>query len=141
MAMPKCPVETGAGSPRDVLRQFLDRHARLDVAHVRLAEHQLVEGNVARGAEGDLLFSGHRDISATGQPGATLPTSKPVTENPAHLLLYVKQTKLSLQRSMMASCVWRSTEHYSENLYRDWRSATNCYNRHDCECQSLYWGP
>jgi len=28
---------------------------------------------------------GHRDISATGQPGASLPTSKPVTENPAPL--------------------------------------------------------
>lgn len=25
--------------PRDLLGQFLDRHARLDVAHVRLAEH------------------------------------------------------------------------------------------------------
>jgi hypothetical protein len=58
------------------------------VAHVRLAEHQLVEGDVARGAEGDLLLLGHRDYSATGQPGATLPTSKPVTENPAHLSLY-----------------------------------------------------
>jgi hypothetical protein len=68
--------------PRDVLGQFLDRHARLDVAHVRLAEHQLVEGDVARGAEGDFLLLGHRDISATGQPGASLPTSKPVTENP-----------------------------------------------------------
>jgi hypothetical protein len=30
---------------------------------------------------------GHRDISATGQPGASLPTSKPVTENPAPLSL------------------------------------------------------
>jgi hypothetical protein len=43
----------------------------------------LPKGNVARGAEGDLLLLGHRDISATGQPGASLPTSKPVTENPA----------------------------------------------------------
>lgn len=71
--------------PRNVLGQFLDRHACLDVAHVRLAEHQLVEGNVARGAEGDFLLLGHQDYSATGQPGASLPTSKPVTENPAPL--------------------------------------------------------
>ena len=75
--------------PRYVLGQFLDRDAGLDVAHVRLAEHQLVEGNVARGAEGDLLLLGHRDISATGQPGASLPTSKPVTEHPARLLLSI----------------------------------------------------
>lgn len=46
--------------PRDVLGQLLDRHACLDVAHVRLAEHQLVEGNVAQGAEGDLLLLRHR---------------------------------------------------------------------------------
>jgi hypothetical protein len=80
-------MEAEQRPPRDVLGQFLDRHARLDVAHVRLAEHQLVEGDVARGAEGDFLLLGHRDISATGQPGASLPTSKPVTENPAHLSL------------------------------------------------------
>lgn len=48
----------------------------------RLGEHQLVEGNVARGAAGDLLLLGHWHISATGQPGATLPTYKPVPENP-----------------------------------------------------------
>lgn len=52
--------------PRDVLGQFLDRHAHLGVAHVRLDERQLVEVDVARGAEGDLLLRGHRDISATG---------------------------------------------------------------------------
>ncbi len=73
--------------PRDVLGQFLDLHAGLDVAHIRLAEHQPVKGDGARGAEGDFLLLGHRDISATGQPGASLPASKPVTENPAHLLL------------------------------------------------------
>ena len=62
--------------PRDVLGQFLDRHARLDVAHVRLAEHQLVEGNVARGAEGDFLLLGHRDISgqASREPLSNLQT-------------------------------------------------------------------
>jgi hypothetical protein len=52
------------------------------VARVRLAGRELVEGDVARGAEGDFLLFGNRDISATGQPGASLPTSKPVTDNP-----------------------------------------------------------
>ena len=42
-------------APRDVLGEFLDRDAGLDLPHVRLAEHQLVEGDVARGAERDLL--------------------------------------------------------------------------------------
>jgi len=74
---------------RVVLDQFLDQHACLDVAHVRLAEHQLVEGDVARGTEGYLLLLGHLDVSATGQPGASLPTSKPATENPAHLSLSI----------------------------------------------------
>jgi hypothetical protein len=31
---------------RDVVRKLFDRDARLDAAHVRLAQHQLVEGNV-----------------------------------------------------------------------------------------------
>ena len=40
---------------RDALGQLLDRDAGLDAPHVRLAEHKLVEGNVARGRQGDLL--------------------------------------------------------------------------------------
>ncbi len=39
----------------DVGREFLDGDPRLDPAHIRLAEHQLVEGDVARDAERDLL--------------------------------------------------------------------------------------
>ena len=42
-------------APGDVLGQVLDRDAGLQAPDVGLAEHQLVEGNVARGAEGDLL--------------------------------------------------------------------------------------
>jgi hypothetical protein len=49
------------------LGQFLDRDAGLDAPDVGLAEHQLVEGNVARGRQGDLLNgSGHVSDSATG---------------------------------------------------------------------------
>ena len=51
----------------DVLGQFLDRDAGLHAPDVRLAEHQLIEGDVARGAEGDLLNGGsHVGFSATG---------------------------------------------------------------------------
>ena len=39
----------------DVLGELLDRDARLDAPDIRLAQHELVEGNVARRAEGDLL--------------------------------------------------------------------------------------
>ena len=35
--------------------------------------NQLVEGDVARGAEGDLLLLGHRDISANGPAGSLSP--------------------------------------------------------------------
>ena len=43
------------GAPGDVVGELLDRDARLDPAHIAGAQQQLVEGNVARGAEGDLL--------------------------------------------------------------------------------------
>jgi len=49
------------------------------------------KGNVARGAEGDFLFLGHRDICATSQRVASLPTFKPATENPAPLSLKVRR--------------------------------------------------
>ena len=39
----------------DVLGQLLDRDAGLDAPDVRLGQDELVEGNIARGAEGDLL--------------------------------------------------------------------------------------
>ena len=40
---------------RDVLREFLDRDARLDAADIGLAQHQLVEGNITGLAQRDLL--------------------------------------------------------------------------------------
>ncbi len=51
----------------DVLGQLLDRDAGLHAADVGLAQHQLVEGNVARGRQGDLLNGCcHVGFSATG---------------------------------------------------------------------------
>ena len=50
-------------APGDVLGELFDRDAGLDPADVRLAQHQLVEGNVPRRAQDDLLhivgFRGH----------------------------------------------------------------------------------
>src|SRR5206468_8312958 len=43
----------------DALCELLDRHAALDATDVGLAEHELVEGNVPRGGQRDLL-SGDR---------------------------------------------------------------------------------
>ena len=55
------------GAPGDVLGQILDRDASLDPAHVGLAQHQLVEGNVPRPGQDDLLGSlGHGRVSVTG---------------------------------------------------------------------------
>ena len=65
-------------APGDVLGQLLDGDSGLYPAHIGLAEHQLVEGNVARGAEGDLLNGGcHVDILRDGRPKASLSTSNP----------------------------------------------------------------
>jgi hypothetical protein len=51
---------------RDVLGQIVDREAGLQAPDVGLAERQLVEGYVARGAKGDLLTSlCHEGYSAT----------------------------------------------------------------------------
>ena len=46
------------GAVSDVLGQLLDRDTGLHAPDVGLAEHQLVEGDVTRGAEDDLLNSG-----------------------------------------------------------------------------------
>src|SRR6266852_5774841 len=60
---------------------------RCTFSAIRLAEDQLVEGNVARGAEGDLLNGlGHIDSLRDGQPRASLDL-QPVTESPALLAL------------------------------------------------------
>ena len=45
-------------APGDILGQLLDRNAGLDAADIRLGQDELVEGNVARGAEGELLNGG-----------------------------------------------------------------------------------
>jgi len=55
----------------DRLGQLLNRDPGLDAPDVGLAEHQFVEGNVARGRQGDLLNgSGHVSYSMTdaGEP-------------------------------------------------------------------------
>ena len=65
-------------APGDVLGQLLDRDAGLHAPDVRLAEHQLVEGNVARGRQGDLLNgSSHGDSLRGGRPRDSLSTSNP----------------------------------------------------------------
>ena len=43
------------GAPGDILGELLDRDAGLDAPDIGLAEDQLVEGDVARAAEGDFL--------------------------------------------------------------------------------------
>ena len=75
-------------APGDVLGQLLDRDAGLDAPDVRLAQDQLVEGDVARGAEGDLLNGGsHVGFSATGAE-RPLSTSNPSRKpgQPSHSL-------------------------------------------------------
>src|SRR5208282_1219105 len=70
-------------APGDVLGQLLDGDSGLHPAHVGLAQHQLVEGDVARGAEGDLLNGGcHVDILRDGRPKASLSTSNPSWNRP-----------------------------------------------------------
>ncbi|MGX8009087.1 hypothetical protein ACVDG8_008770 [Mesorhizobium sp. ORM8.1] len=54
-------------SARDRGSQVLDRDAGLDAPDIGLGKHQLVERNVARGRQGDLLDgSSHGGFSATG---------------------------------------------------------------------------
>ena len=74
-------------APGDVLGQLLDRDAGLHAPDVGLAEHQLVEGNVARGRQGDLLNgSSHGIFSATGAESLSLGL-QPVTKTSAALFL------------------------------------------------------
>lgn len=69
-------------APGDVLRQLLDRHAGLDAPDVRLAEDQLVEGNVTRGRQVDFLNGGSHRGSLRDERRE--PLSRPQTrhENP-----------------------------------------------------------
>ncbi len=71
----------------DGLGQLLYRDTGLNPPDVGLAQHQLVEGNVARGREDDLLNgSGHQSYSATGAESLSLDL-QPVTKNPLLLSL------------------------------------------------------
>ena len=74
----------------DALRQLLDRDAGLDAPHIRLAEHQLVEGNIARGRQCDLLNGlCHLSFSATGgrEPLSRPPTRREARRSPLTLFL------------------------------------------------------
>ena len=69
-------------APGDRLGQFLDRDPGLDAPDVRLAQHQLVEGNVARGRQRDLVNGrGHGRNSMTGAGEPLSPASNP-SRNP-----------------------------------------------------------
>jgi hypothetical protein len=69
-------------TPGDVVSQFLDRDAGLHAPHIGLAEHQLVEGDVARRAQRDLLNRSHVDVLHDGRPRAFLSTSNPSRTDP-----------------------------------------------------------
>ena len=74
-------------APGDRLGQLVDRDASLDAADVRLAQHQLVEGDVLRRRQGDLLNgSCHETYSATGAESLSL-DPKPVTKRSTALSL------------------------------------------------------
>ena len=67
----------------NVLRQRLDRDAGLDAPDVGLAQHQLVERNVAGCTQGNLLNSGrHVGILHDGRPRASLSTYNPSRKIP-----------------------------------------------------------
>ena len=76
--------EAAAGN---VLGQVLDRDAGLDAPDVRLGENELVEGDVARGAEGDLLGRcRHGDLLRDGrrEPLSRLETRHGNRAQPSH---------------------------------------------------------
>jgi hypothetical protein len=63
---------------RAIEAAVLDRDAGLDAPDVRLAQHELVERDVARRRQGDLLNgSSHRDLLRDGRPRDSLSTSNP----------------------------------------------------------------
>ena len=65
-------------TPGNGLGQFLDRNAGLHPPDVGLAEHQLVEGDVARGRQGDFLRgSGHVSVSMTDAGEPLSPATSP----------------------------------------------------------------
>ena len=74
------------GAASDVFGEFFNRHASLDAADVGLRQDQLVERNIARGAEGDLGDACHLGLSKTGAESLSL-SLKPVTRRAARLFL------------------------------------------------------
>jgi hypothetical protein len=60
-------------APRDVLGQFLDRDAGLDAPHVGLAQDELVEGDVPRGGQDDILGCFRHQIFSTTGAGSHSP--------------------------------------------------------------------
>jgi hypothetical protein len=84
---------------RDVLGQLLYRDAGLHAPDVGLAQHQLVEGNVARGRQGDLMNgSRHGKILRDGRPG-TLPRPPNPSRRPAQPSSSVPAVKPESRRS------------------------------------------
>jgi len=87
---------------RDILRQLLNRDAGLDAPYVRLAQHQLVERNVARRAERDLLNGlghGGSPRRAAGRLSLDLQTRRGA---PKALSLWRKRRGLNLDRDCSA---------------------------------------
>ena len=67
----------------DVLSKLLDGDAGLHPAHIGLAEHKLVEGDVTGRVERDLASGGcHVDVLRDGRSRDPPSTSKPVTDRP-----------------------------------------------------------
>src|SRR3546814_9475697 len=61
---------------------------------MRLAEHQLVEGDVARGRPDDLLnSSSHRDLLRDGRPRDSLSTSNPSRNSGPPLTLFFRRSQ------------------------------------------------
>ncbi|WP_258452098.1 hypothetical protein [Aerococcus loyolae] len=74
-------------SPGDGFGQLVDRHAGFHAPDVGLAQHQLVEGDVAGRRQGDLLNGGRHGLySATDAESLSLDL-KSVTKRSAALFL------------------------------------------------------
>jgi hypothetical protein len=82
-------------APGDVVGQFLDRNAGLDAAHIGLAQDELVEGNVARCAQRDLLNGSHL-VSPRRAAGRLSLGFRPVTKTGAALSLFRALETLAL---------------------------------------------
>src|SRR3546814_16920296 len=77
---------------------------------MRLAEHQLVEGDVARGRQDDLLnSSSHRDLLRDGRPRDSLSTSNPSRKSGPPLTLFFRSRRQGAVRKTRP-CSERSEE-------------------------------